>query len=423
MKNPHARAVKGPMAASESSVNSRARAAVAALFLTNGALFANMAPRLPELKRELELDTAGYGLLVTAWPVGAILAGLAAGALVRRFGSAQVAVVGTIVTGAALLAAGSAPGVVLVVLAFALGGAMDSITDVGQNAHGLVVQRRYGRSILNSFHALWSVGAVIGGLMAAGAIQMNLALPVHLGISMVLFAAVALTALKFCLPRSAELAVIEPVAPPAPGTARAAAPAGSRGRLLLMMSALVLISVAGVMVEDAGNSWSTLYLGQLGAPAALAASGFIALVGAQFIGRILGDGMVNRFGQRGMAQFGGALIAIGMGLALFFPTVPGTLLGFAAAGFGSATLVPAVMDQADKLPGLPPGTGLSIVSWLMRLGFLFSPPLVGFLAENFGLRMALMVFPIAGLVVLACSPVLRGKNPRSDGTGEQGSHS
>ncbi|MGV2855690.1 MFS transporter [Glutamicibacter sp. AGC84] len=423
MKNPHARAVKGPMAASESSVNSRARAAVAALFLTNGALFANMAPRLPELKRELELDTAGYGLLVTAWPVGAILAGLAAGALVRRFGSAQVAVVGTIVTGAALLAAGSAPGVVLVVLAFALGGAMDSITDVGQNAHGLVVQRRYGRSILNSFHALWSVGAVIGGLMAAGAIQMNLALPVHLGISMVLFAAVALTALKFCLPRSAELAVIEPVAPPAPGTAQAAAPAGSRGRLLLMMSALVLISVAGVMVEDAGNSWSTLYLGQLGAPAALAASGFIALVGAQFIGRILGDGMVNRFGQRGMAQFGGALIAIGMGLALFFPTVPGTLLGFAAAGFGSATLVPAVMDQADKLPGLPPGTGLSIVSWLMRLGFLFSPPLVGFLAENFGLRMALMVFPIAGLVVLACSPVLRGKSPRSDGTGEQGSRS
>lgn len=423
MKNPHARAVKGPMAASESSVNSRARAAVAALFLTNGALFANMAPRLPELKRELELDTAGYGLLVTAWPIGAILAGLAAGALVRRFGSALVAVFGTMATGAALLAAGSAPGVVWVVLAFALGGAMDSITDVGQNAHGLVVQRRYGRSILNSFHALWSVGAVIGGLMAAGAIQMNLALPVHLGISMVLFAAVALAALKFCLPRSAELAVIEPVAPPAPGTARAAAPAGSRGRMLLMMSALVLISVAGVMVEDAGNSWSTLYLGELGAPAALAASGFIALVGAQFIGRILGDGMVNRFGQRGMAQFGGALIAIGMGLALFFPTVPGTLLGFAAAGFGSATLVPAVMDQADKLPGLSPGTGLSIVSWLMRLGFLFSPPLVGYLAENFGLRMALMVFPIAGLVVLACSPVLRGKSPRSDGTGEQGSRS
>ena len=155
--SPQPAAVKGPMTATESSANSRARAAVAALFLTNGALFANMAPRLPELKRELGLDTASYGLLVTAWPVGAILAGLAAGALVRRFGSAQVAVFGTMATGAALLAAGSAPGVLWVVLAFAVGGAMDSITDVGQNAHGLVVQRRYGRSILNSFHALCCV--------------------------------------------------------------------------------------------------------------------------------------------------------------------------------------------------------------------------------------------------------------------------
>ena len=406
------------MTATESSANARARAAVATLFLTNGALFANMAPRLPELKRELGLDTASYGLLVTAWPIGAILAGLAAGALVRRFGSAQVAVVGTMATGAALLAAGSAPGVLWVVLAFAVGGAMDSITDVGQNAHGLVVQRRYGRSILNSFHALWSVGAVLGGLMAAGAIQLNLSLPVHLGISMALFAVVALIALKFCLPRSAEQGAIEPVVPTAAGTVRTAGPAGSRGRMLLMMSTLVLISVAGVMVEDAGNSWSTLYLGELGAPAALAASGFIALVGAQFIGRILGDGMVNRFGQRRMAQLGGALIALGMGLALLFPSVPGTLLGFAAAGFGSATLVPAVMDQADKLPGLSPGTGLSIVSWLMRLGFLLSPPLVGFLAENVGLRLALLVFPIAGLVVLICSPVLRGKGPRGNGTGE-----
>ncbi|MGH3652965.1 MFS transporter [Glutamicibacter sp.] len=399
------------MAKTEASANSRARAAVSALFLTNGALFANMAPRLPELKQELGLETVGYGLLVTAWPVGAILAGLAAGSLVRRFGSARVATFGTIATGMALLGAGSAPSLIWVVLAFALGGAMDSITDVGQNAHGLVVQRRYGRSILNSFHALWSVGAVIGGVMAAGAMHLKLDLPLHLGGSMLLFAAVALTALKFCLPRSAERATVEAVASDFSDALRAKASSIRRGRVLLMMAALVLISVAGVMVEDAGNSWATLYLGVLGAPAPLAATGYIALVGAQFIGRLLGDRMVDRFGQRGMAQTGGLLIAFGMGLALLIGTVPSTLLGFAAAGFGSATLVPAVMDQADKLPGLPPGTGLSVVSWLMRLGFLFSPPLVGFLAEDLGLRLALMVFPVAGLAVLICSPALRGRKP------------
>ncbi|WP_417365555.1 MFS transporter [Glutamicibacter arilaitensis] len=369
-----------------------------------------MAPRLPEFKRALGLGEIEYGLLVTAWPVGAVLSGLAAATLVRRFGSAKVAVFGTILTGLSLFAAGSFAAVIPIALAFAIGGAMDSITDVGQNAHGLVVQRRYKRSILNSFHALWSIGGVVGGLMAAGAIALQLPLNVHFAISGVIFGIVALVALKFSLPLSVERGELEIVDATDGSGAKPRTGMAKRGRLIWMMTALVLISTAGVMVEDAGNSWATLYLSSsLGALPQLAASGYIALVGAQFIGRILGDGMVDRFGQRLVAQTGGVLVALGMGLALAFPTIPGTLAGFAAAGFGVATLVPAAMEQADKLPGLAPGTGLSVVSWLMRLGFLFSPPLVGFIAQQQSLRAGLMVVPIAGLVVLLCSGVLQRK--------------
>ncbi len=386
--------------------NRRARGAVAALFLTNGALFANMAPRLPEFKTQLGLEAGAYGLLVTAWPVGAIIAGLAAGSLIRRFGSAAVAVFGTLATGLAVLGAGSAGSLALVAAAFVVGGAMDAITDVAQNAHGLEVQRRYGRPILNSFHALWSVGAVLGGLMAAGAMALGLPLGVHFAISWLIFAAVALTAWKFCLPARGP---VEPVEEHS--VAAEPVPAASRARITVVIAALVLIASAGIMVEDAGNSWATLYLGSLGAPSALAASGYIALVGGQFIGRILGDSMVHRFGQRLIAQLGAVLVAGGMGLALAFPSIPGSLLGFAAAGFGVATLVPAAMEQADRIPGLAPGTGLSIVSWLMRLGFLLSPPLVGFIAQTFSLRAGLLVVPIAGLLVLLCSPVLRARRP------------
>ncbi|MGX1750264.1 MFS transporter [Glutamicibacter protophormiae] len=387
--------------------NRRARGAVTALFLTNGALFANMAPRLPEFKTQLGLDAGAYGLLVAAWPAGAIIAGLAAGSLIRRFGSAAVAVFGTLATGLAVLGAGSAGSLVLVAAAFVVGGAMDAITDVAQNAHGLQVQRRYGRPILNSFHALWSVGAVLGGLMAAGAMALGLPLAAHFEISALLFAAVALTAFKFCLPARGP---VEPVG-------EQAADAGpvrsfTRARIVVAIAALVLIASAGIMVEDAGNSWATLYLGSLGAPSALAAAGYIALVGAQFIGRILGDGLVHRFGQQLVAQLGAVLAAGGMGLALAFPSIPGSLLGFAAAGFGVATLVPAAMEQADKIPGLAPGTGLSVVSWLMRLGFLLSPPLVGFIAQAFSLRAGLLVVPAAGVIVLLCSPVLNARRSK-----------
>ncbi len=387
--------------------NRRARGAVAALFLTNGALFANMAPRLPEFKAQLGLDAGAYGLLVAAWPAGAIIAGLAAGSLIRRFGSAAVAVFGTLATGLAVLGAGSAGSLVLVAAAFVVGGAMDAITDVAQNAHGLQIQRRYGRPILNSFHALWSVGAVLGGLMAAGAMALGLPLAAHFTISALLFAAVALTAFKFCLPARGP---VEPVG-------EQAADAGpvrvfTRARIVVAIAALVLIASAGIMVEDAGNSWATLYLGSLGAPSALAAAGYIALVGAQFIGRILGDGLVHRFGQRLVAQLGAVLVAGGMGLALAFPSIPGSLLGFAAAGFGVAMLVPAAMEQADKIPGLAPGTGLSVVSWLMRLGFLLSPPLLGFIAQAFSLRAGLLVVPAAGVIVLLCSPVLNARRSK-----------
>lgn len=382
----------------------RARAAVSALFLTNGAIFANLVPRLPELKASLGLGEASYGLLVMAWPLGAIVAGLAAAALIRRWGSAPVAVIGTLLTALSVLAAGTAPGVSLVALALLCGGAMDAITDVGQNSHGLAVQRRYGRSILNSFHALWSIGAVLGGLMAAGALALRLPLGLHLGISALLFSVVSLTAWRFCLPVAVTRGVPEETESQQPGDV-AAAP--RRSRLVLVMAALVLIAVSGIVVEDAGNSWAALYLGQsLDAPGPVAASGFIALVGAQFVGRLLGDGMVNRWGQRTVVQFGALLVVLGMGTALAWPSIAGSILGFAAAGFGVATTVPAAMAQADTMPGLKPGTGLNVVSWLMRLGFLGAPPLVGLVAESWGLRVALLVVPLVGLVLLLCSPVL-----------------
>ncbi|GAA3762628.1 MFS transporter [Spinactinospora alkalitolerans] len=390
----------------------QARAAVAVLFLTNGALFANLIPRYPEIKAGIGIENAVYGLAVAAFPTGAILAGLAAATLIRRFGSAKVAVAGTILTSLGVIAAGLAPSIVAFTAGLFFAGAMDAITDVAQNTHGLRVQRRYGRSIINSFHAVWSIGAVLGGSMAAGAIALDLPIGVHLGVSAAVFSTVSVVALRSCLPGRDE--VTEDKAAPDAETPRTSLRATLSPRIVFVIIALVLIAIAGTIVEDAGNSWAALYLsGPLNAPAALAATGYIALVGAQFVGRLIGDRLVDRFGQRAVARAGGLIAAVGMGLALAFPTIPGTVLGFAAAGLGVATLVPAAMHEADELPGLRPGTGLTIVSWLMRLGFLLSPPLVGFVADASELRIGLMVVPIAGALVVVLAGILRARPNRT----------
>jgi fucose permease len=175
---------------------------------------------------------------------------------------------------------------------------------------------------------------------------------------------------------------------------------------------LVVIAIAGAVVEDAGSSWATLYLRDgLGAPGATAALGYVALLGFQFIGRLAGDRVVDRFGERAVARCGGLITATGMGFALAVPSVPATIVGFAAAGIGIATVVPAAFHAADQLPGLRHGTGLTAVAWLMRVGFVCSPLIVGLIADVTSLRVGLLVVPVAGIAVIAAAGALSARHP------------
>ncbi|MER7619437.1 MFS transporter, partial [Nonomuraea wenchangensis] len=178
----------------------QARAAVAVLFLTNGAVFFNVVPRYPQIKAELGVSNAVFGGAVAGYSIGALLAGLLAGVFVRRFGSARVAAFGIVITTLATLAIPFAPNWIAFGAALFVVGALDAVVDVAQNAHGLRVQRLYQRSILNSLHGVWSIGAVLGGLMGAAAAGLRLPLALHLGISAALFSVVAVVAYRFLLP-------------------------------------------------------------------------------------------------------------------------------------------------------------------------------------------------------------------------------
>lgn len=389
----------------------RARAAVALVFLTNGLVYANLLPRFPQIKADLGLSNTQLGLAVAAMPFAALLAGLTAGPLIARFTSARVASFGMAVIALGVVLVGFAPSWALFATAMLLVGASDAVVDVAQNAHGLRVQRRYGRSILNGFHALWSVGAVAGGLMGSAAAGVGLALPVHLGLSSLLSVVIAVAVYPLLLRGD------DGDDRPAPDAADGAPPrrpwSGLGPRTVALLAVFGLVAISGTLVEDSGATWAAVYLQGLGAGAAVAGLGFVALQGCQFVGRLIGDRMVDRFGQRAVARAGGGLVLAGMGLALAFPTVPGTVAGFGLAGFGVATLVPAAMTAADHLPGLAPGTGLTIVTWLMRVGFLVSPPVVGLVADATSLRVGLLVVPVAGLVVVLVAGVLAGRRTRA----------
>ncbi|SFO24132.1 Fucose permease [Geodermatophilus obscurus] len=377
-----------------------ARAAVAACFFVNAVLFANLVPRLPEVKDRLDLTNATLGAALAALPLGSLVSALASAALMRRFGSARVASWGLVVLAAAVWAAAVAPSWWLLAAALFVAGALDAVVDVAQNAHGLRVQRAYDRSILNAFHGVWSIGAVAGGLLGSVAAGLRVPLALHLGVVAVVFAGLALVARRRMLPGPDRDDAV-------PGTGPEEVSRGAVRAALPALAALGVLATAGAFVEDAGSSWSALYLrGEIAVGAATAGLGFVALQGAMTVGRLTGDRVVDRFGQRRVARAGGVLIAAGMGLALAVPSLATTLVGFALAGLGVATLVPAVYAAADELPGLRSGVGLTLVNWLLRIGFLLSPPLVGAIADATSLRVGLLTVVVAGVATLVLGRVL-----------------
>jgi Na+/melibiose symporter-like transporter len=404
----------------------RARLAVAALFLTNAVLYGNLVPRFPEVRDGLGLTNASFGTALAAAPVGALAAGLFAPVLIRWFGSARLASIGMVTLAGSLFAVSLTGRWITLALVFLVMGALDGVIDVAQNAHGFRVQRIYGRSIINAFHGMWSIGAVLGGLTGAVAAGLEVSLGVHFGAVAIVFSGVALVAYTQLLtgPEDAERLHTEAATPPVAAPAvvdemdstTSTVPAGTiPARPVLLLGLLGVLTIAAAVVEDAGASWSAIYLrDELTAGAAAAGLGFVSMQVAMTLGRLTGDRFVDRWGQAAVARAGGVLIIVGMGAAIAAPSVVGTLAGFATAGLGVATVVPAAMHVADELPGLSAGVGLTVVSWTLRVGFLVSPPIVGAIADAVSLRAAMLGVPLAGITIVVLAGSLRSPVPGDD---------
>ena len=382
----------------------RARAAVSALFLVNGALVANILPRLPAIKAGLDLSNAELGLAVAAMPIGGLIAGGFAGALIHRFGSGRLTVTLQVIYGLLLVTAGLAPSWLALAAVFLVFGALDATADAGMNAHGILVQDRYGRSIMQAFHGFWSGGTLVGGATGALAAGVGIPVPLHLLGAGIALAAVSLIASTRLLDEhEGETAA---AADEAPVTLRDAP------RMVRLLAPFALLGVLGVMLEDAAQTWSSVYLVEvLGLAAGVAAVSFVLYTAAMTGGRLTNDRWVDRWGPGTVARGGALLAAAGLGLvAAAGPTALPALafLGFLAVGIGASSQFPVMINAAASLPSVPAAHGIAIVSWLARVGFVIGPAAIGIAADTFGLSAAFLIPLAAALLVAALAPRLIG---------------
>ena len=190
-------------------------------------------------------------------------------------------------------------------------------------------------------------------------------------------------------------------------------------RLLRLLGPIALLGLLGVMLEDAAQTWSTVYLVDvLGLAAGIAAVGFVLYTGAMTVGRLTNDRWVDRWGDARIGRWGAALAAVGLGLvALAGPTGIAWIafVGFIGVGIGASSMFPLMVDAAGSRPDIPPAHAVAIVSWLARAGFVIAPTLMGLAADAFGLSVAFLIPLSAALLVVVLAPtLLAGSTPSPD---------
>lgn len=383
-----------------------ARWSLAALFFSNGAVFANWAARVPAVQAKLGLDNGVLGLALLGAAVGAIVAMPSAGWLVARHGSRRLSRVLALANCATLPLLALAPNLPLLILALVVFGAGHGGMDVAINAQAVAVEKHFGRPIMSSFHALWSTGGLVGAACGGLLASRGTGLAAH-------FTGAALALGTLVLIVSPHLWPAANENDSAPGTdlgkedvATPLGVAGNNSRRVLF--GLGLITFCVLLGEGAMADWSAVFLSRsLGAGEGMAAAGYAAFSLAMAAGRFAGDGMIARLGPVATARGGGALAVAGLALALGIAQPWAVLTGFAAVGLGFAAIVPIAFSAAGCLPGVSPGAGISAVSTVGYLGFLVGPPLIGLVAQVSSLRAALWVVAVLSAMVAALAPSVR----------------
>jgi len=343
-----------------------ARQALLGIFLLNGVGLASWAAHVPTVKQKFALNDAALGGALLAVAVGSVGALLLGGHLVARFGSRTVLIVGAIGFCLLLPLLLVTPTLALLLVLLACFGATIGAMEVAANVEAFRVEERYGRPIMSTFHALFSVGGLLGAAVAGLTLARGVPGVAHMaGIALGLVALTAWSAPRM-LPADIER---HPV-----GSA-IALPTGP-------LLGLGVLAFCCLVAEGAMADWSAVYLrDSLGTGPGFAAAGYAAFSIAMAAGRLGGDNLRTRLRPVPLIRISGAFAAIGLGVAVLIAHPLVALVGFACVGLGLANIVPVLFAAAGRAPGTAVGTGVAAVASAGYFGFLVGPPVIGFVAQ------------------------------------------
>jgi MFS family permease len=368
--------------------------------------FAVWGARLPAIKESLHLSDGQLGLALFAMPAGSVLTLPVSGRTADRFGLVRMLRLAGTLNPAALVLLGLAPDLAVLMAALAVYGALFGLLDVSMNACAARLELGYGRPIMSSLHAGYSIaglaGAGIGGVSA------------WLGASpLAAFAVTAVALILLSLVLGPRVVLPDPPAAQEPSEE-------TPGRTLRQISAVIwilgLLALCGQVGEGSAGDWSAVYLHvNLGTSPGVAAVALGAFSVTMAAGRLAGDRLAARFGPVRLVRASGLVAGLGLASGLLIGAVPSlrpwwpaaAIAGFALLGAGLAGIFPQIVTVAARLDPAQAGRNIGRIAAVSYSGLLTGPVAIGAIASATGLRNALLVPAALALLVGTAAGVMR----------------
>ncbi len=364
------------------------RASISLLFFLCGINFASWATRIPDFKEKLHLTDSELGTILLGLPIGSLISLPLAGWLITKYESKWICLTAIVMYIFIMPILGYSPNSFGLFIALFLFGMAGDILNIAMNTQVVTLEKSINKTIMSSFHALFSLGLMLGAFCGGIILNYKVSSFNHL----LVIGGLNLLSIPFFLSNLL----------PDHFKKNNESQEGKKKSFFDLgphLFTLSFIAFCGMLCEGAMADWITLYFKESTFIKTFPTTiGFTSFALSMVIGRSMGDYVAKSFSIKNILTLNGILISIGLLITLMTTNEYIMIIGCLIAGIGISTIIPIIYSEAGRSKNISPSVAIASVSTIAYVGFLVGPVFIGYLSDYLGLNKALYLLVFLGII-------------------------
>ena len=364
----------------------RQRIFLSTFFFVSGVCFSSWASRIPTIKTAFGYNEAQLGTILLFMPISSLIGLPVSGWLVARYDSRIPMAFGFVALALALTSIGFATTDFVLISSLCVFAFSMRVLNISMNTQAISLQKLFDRKINGSFHGLWSTGGIVGVGISTIMVAFDVSMGNHLLLISAMTAIITFFSYRYLLRNDRA----------------------TSGNKLILGKPDPYIAYLGLLVFFSGIceggmfDWSGIYFKEV-VKVEIFTWGYLTYMICMAMSRFASDRVVEKIGMANTYIASSLFIFIGIFLAIIFPTFWPSMIGFCLTGFGTAAIIPMTFSLASGSKKYSPGMAISLIATYGIVGMFIGPPLVGYLAHAFNLRVSFLIFAFSGAMFIPVS--------------------